>query len=264
MNLLRHHQLLMSSRRLGPLAPDHDFGHTAFWPMQDVSGSTMLSQSGTNNGTYSGVTEGWTILQYPGPHSSQKSVYFNGTPLASYATIPDNDNLDAGTNTEYAWEFWLSLIDSQDRYGMIIGKFSSAPPYPGVTVFSNAQNVPPPIRTLFHEGGVGFRDSSASGYYASVTPSALTQNDSVWRHWIVQRRYESGSWKLQIYINATLVLDYVLPDAIDVSTGTPVRIMGRPDTVQPTKGAMSWLHWYKGKSFSASEAATIYSARTNW
>lgn len=253
MSLLRHHQLLMSSRRLGP---DHDFGHTAFWPMQDTV-PPMLSEDGAHNGSYFGAG---TLLQQDGPHPTQKSVYFAGD-TSSYGRINSHPDLNADLG-EYAIEFWLRLIQpTSGVVGIVFGKFSLTVPFSGQTIFSNCFGVDLGGQYLLH--GILYRDSAASGYFANTNPVTLPSADGVWRHYIFQRRnMGAGVWTLQCYVNGSFYNQITLPSVLNLSNTNQINIMGRGG--QATKGYLSWLHWYKGKSFSATEAAAIYAARTNW
>lgn len=247
MSLLRHHQLLMSSRNTGP---ETDFGQTLYWPMQESSGTTMFEQMTALNGSY---VSGPLVAQ-AGYRSGYSSVRFDGA--NDYATVAHNIALNPGTS-DYAVEYWAK-IENDGALGVVFGKFALTGTFPGVLIFSNFRN-----NGFFDPYWITHRTENAAGYYQSTDVEAdiaPTPPES-WVHYFMQRKFESGQYRLKLYLNGVLRTNFLLTGSTNIVTSEPLYVMGRPASSQTTRGNMSNLRWYNNKSFTDIEVGAIYAAR---
>lgn len=218
-------------------------GPTAYWKMDETSGTVMTSALGGFHGTY----QNSPLLNQPPLVGVGRSVAFNGS--SHYATVPDNVALRPGTG-EYAIEMWAKFTGT--TYGMAFGKFQVTSPFTGPLVFFNYAN---DVQTA---GRVEFRDKRQSGFWVDSASSGL--NDGVARHYVFQRRQTSpGVWKLEMYINGVLDASVTLPSVENLNTTEQIFVASRPS--QYVNGTFDEVAYYVGKSLTASEILAHYNAR---
>lgn len=218
-------------------------GPTAYWKMDEASGTVMTSALGGFNGTY----QSSPLLNQTPLIGVGKSVAFNGS--SHYATVPDNAALRPGTG-EYAIEMWAKFTGT--TYGMAFGKFQGTSPFTGPTVFFNYAN---DVQTA---GRIEFRDKRQAGFWVDSASSGL--NDGVARHYVFQRRQTSpGVWKLEMYINGVLDASATLPSVENLNTTEQIFVASRP--AQYINGTFDEVAYYVGKSLTASEVLAHYNAR---
>lgn len=221
-------------------------GPTAYWRMDEPSGTTMTDSSGNGyNGVYSNVT-----LGVAGPMPGTTAAQFNGT--SSYAQVPDNAALRPGSG-EYCIEMWLRFTSGS--LGMAFGKFITAAPYTGPTFFVNY------FDDTQTTGRVQFRDKATAGF--RVNSNATGLNDGQWRHYVCQRRKVSTGpdvWHLELYINGTLDNFTVLSSVEDLSATGVIHVGSRSDQ-QRINGASDEVAYYVGKALTPTEVADHYNAR---
>lgn len=190
---------------------------TATWSLDDLS-SNVLS------GNYPGTLYGSPSLQQAAlAPNGGFSIKFNG--VTQYATVPDHPDLRPGLQ-EYAVSFHAKFTGS--NYGMAFGKFSSALPYAGPTVFFNYAN------DAQSAGRVEFRDQRLNGY--RVTAASTGLNDGNSRHYVFQRKNDSGVWKLQIWIDGILDAETVLPTVINHDQSSVIYLFSRNTSSQYVNG----------------------------
>jgi hypothetical protein len=189
----------------------------ASWALDDATGNTL---SGNYPGTLYGAPH---LLQSALAPDSGTAIKFNGT--SQYALVPDHADLRAGSH-EYSIEFYASFTGT--AYGVAFGKFSTAFPYPGPTVFFNYAN------EAQSAGRIEFRDRRGAGYQIASVSTGL--NDGTPRYYVFQRKNDSGTWKLQIWINGVLDAEQVLLSVENHSGNYPIYLFSRNASNQYING----------------------------
>lgn len=189
----------------------------ASWSLDDAAGSVL-------SGNYPATLYGTPLLQQaalaPG---GGNSIKFNGS--TQYALVPDHTHLRAGQH-EYAIEFYAAFTSA--NIGVAFGKFSLTFPYPGPTVLTNYSAGAAAV------GRIEFRDNYNAGY--RVTSATTGLNDGIPRHYVFQRKNDSGVWKLQIWINGVLDAEQALASVENHVTDQPLHLFSRPSANQYVNG----------------------------
>jgi len=222
-------------------------GPTAYWNLDESSGTDIVDSIGGYDGTYYGSpTLGEDPLVLDGT-----SVTFDGS---NYGSIPDNAALRPGTG-EYAIEFWLNATTATS-YGMIFGKFENFLPYAGPTIFFNWNG---------GSAGAGYitlRDSATAGYWVASITSGL--NDNVSRHYVLQRRLTSSGpdvYKLELYINGVLDNSTTLSTVVDHNNSNDINFLSRVAAGQYVVGTFDEFAYYVGSALTPSQVLDHYQAR---
>lgn len=228
---------------------------TAYWTMDDISGTTMLDSSGNGyNGTYSGpITLGINGALFANPN---RAVYSSGA-TSIYSTVLDQAALNPGAG-EYAIEFWMGSTSGSVQLPFAKNNATS-PNYDGPTVIFNQNTA--------NQGSGGVfqfreRDGGSSSTAFKVASTTLGLNDGRWRHYVAQRRQVSpGTYALEIYVNGANVGSTTLSTVIDHSTNTsPIKILGGNTFNIGMNGSIDEIAYYVGKALTPTEILAHYNA----
>lgn len=206
---------------------------SAWWKLDETSGSTASDIVGSNHGTY---------VNGPTPTTGfvQGALNFNGT--SQYVTVPNNDSLDFGTG-DFSIEAWVNPNPAALAVRPIISKWASGMG-PGYVLYWQNNNQ---ISFVMNDSGGGPPIQGLTAPFVRTT----------WMHVAVtvDRNVSNGG---KIYINGVAVASFNPTSRQGSMSNNDVVWMGRQAN-NWYNGKIDELTVYK-KVLSASEILSIFQA----
>lgn len=205
-------------------------GPTAYWRMNELAGTVMADETGTNPGSYVGSP----TLGAASPISDGTAVTFNGT--SQYATVPDSVSTRTD-NRVFSFEMWIKPV-----------------------------SVGPVTQSLACKGSAAGRDYYLYIYNGTLSfnqPGATPNNDTtaaltagVWQHVVL-------TWDgtaIRVYINGALVVTQARTLGAYTSSAQPMYLAAYFDTTTGYSGSMDEFAFYQSV-LPAARVTAHYNAR---